>query len=88
MPSDSAPGAITEEVARLIKEERLRQDLSMSAVALRAGLSQQMVSYVESGMRQPTLDTLLRICGVLKIPLWTFIKRAEKQVAGIRKAKS
>ena len=88
MPSDSAPGAITEEVARLIREERLRQAFSMSGVASGAGLSQQMVSYVERGMRQPTLDTLLRICGVLNIPLWTLIKQAEEQVAGIKKPKS
>jgi transcriptional regulator with XRE-family HTH domain len=39
----------------------------MSQVASEAGLSQQMVSYVERGMRNPTLDTLLRIAGVLKV---------------------
>ena len=39
----------------LLKAERLRQELSMNALAARAGLSQQMVSYVERGMRKPTL---------------------------------
>jgi len=41
----------------------------MTVVGERAGLSQQMVSYVERGMRNPTLDTLLRITKVLEIDL-------------------
>lgn len=37
----------------------------MTEVAERAGLSQQMVSYVERGMRNPTLDTLLRMANAV-----------------------
>jgi len=48
----------------------------MTVVGERAGLSQQMVSYVERGMRNPTLDTLLRITSVLEIDLADVIKRA------------
>jgi len=33
------------------------------------GLSQQMVSYVERGMRNPTLDTLLRMSAAMKLEL-------------------
>ena len=57
--------------------------LSMSSVAERAGLSQQMVSFVERGMRKPTLDTLLRIAGVLEVDLAVLIHRAS--VAARRK---
>ncbi len=39
----------------------------MSAVAERGGLSQQMVSYVERGLRKPNLDTLLRMSAALKL---------------------
>ena len=41
----------------------------MTKLAEESGLSQQMISYVERGMRNPTLDTLLRIAGVLKVDL-------------------
>jgi transcriptional regulator with XRE-family HTH domain len=64
------------QVALLIRQERLRQNLSMSALAERAGLSQQSVSYIEREMRIPNLETLLRIAKVLKIDLGDLIKQA------------
>lgn len=50
----------------------------MTALAAKAGLSQQMVSYVERGIRNPSLETLLRIAQALDIPLGTLITRAER----------
>jgi transcriptional regulator with XRE-family HTH domain len=65
-------------VARLLREERLRRGLSMNSVAKQSGLSQQMVSYVERGLRNPTLDTLLRITTALNVDLSWLIKQASK----------
>jgi transcriptional regulator with XRE-family HTH domain len=48
----------------------------MSAVAERAGLSQQMVSYVERQMRMPTLDTLLRMSEALAIDPSELLRKA------------
>ena len=70
--------ATSKKVAILLREERMRQGLSMNSVAKTAGLSQQMVSYVERGLRNPTLDTLLRITDALSIDLSKLIKRASK----------
>jgi len=70
--------AICSEVAKLLKAEREKRRLSMTTVAAKAGLSQQMVSYVERGFRNPTLDTLLRIAGALDIDLAKIIARASK----------
>jgi transcriptional regulator with XRE-family HTH domain len=50
----------------------------MTQVASQSGLSQQMVSYVERGMRMPTLDTLLRVSSTLKLPLWKVLKASEE----------
>jgi len=50
----------------------------MNLVAERAGLSQQMVSYVEREMRSPTLETLLRITAAMKIDLAKVLKMAQK----------
>jgi len=70
--------AICSEVARILKAERKKRELSMTTVAAKAGLSQQMVSYVERGMRNPTLETLLRITDALDIDLTKVIARAFK----------
>ena len=51
----------------------------MNLVAERAGLSQQMVSYVEREMRNPTLETLLRIAAAMEINLAEIIGRAIKE---------
>ena len=44
-----------------------------------AGLSRQMVSYVERGLRIPTLDTLVRLACVLDIDLGAVITRAMRE---------
>jgi transcriptional regulator with XRE-family HTH domain len=70
--------AICSEAAKALKQERLRQKLSMNQVAIRCGLAYQMVSYVEREMRIPRLDTLLRIAAALDLSASELIGRAEK----------
>ncbi len=53
----------------------------MNALAERSGLSQSMISLVERDLRNPTLDTLLRMADVLEVDLGTLIKRAKKMAA-------
>jgi len=74
-------GQICLTTARILREERERQAFSMSAVAERAGLSQQMVSYVERGLRNPTLDTLVRITQAMGLSLPDVISRAYTESA-------
>jgi transcriptional regulator with XRE-family HTH domain len=64
-------------VAAILRSERENRRLSMNQVAERAGISQQMVSYVERGMRNPTLDTLLRMSSAIGIDLVDVIRRAQ-----------
>jgi transcriptional regulator with XRE-family HTH domain len=78
MLKNSSVHAFCAAVSQTLKEERLRKNLSMSAVAERAGLSQQMVSYVERGIRKPTLDTVYRISVALEVDLGHLIKSAIK----------
>jgi transcriptional regulator with XRE-family HTH domain len=66
-------------VAGRLKDERLRRRISMTKLATESGLSQQMISYVERGMRSPTLDTLLRIAAALDVDLWRIIKAASER---------
>lgn len=70
---------IASRVAELLRKERKRRQLSMSTVAERAGLSQQMVSYVERGLRNPTLDTLLRMAAAMKLDLAELLAAAQRK---------
>jgi transcriptional regulator with XRE-family HTH domain len=74
-------------VARLLRERREELGWSMSAVAEKAGLSQQMVSYVERQLRNPTLDTLLRLTEALDLPLPELLEDAISQ-AGLKHQKA
>lgn len=65
-------------VAKLLRKEREHQRLSMTRLAELAGLSQGMISLVEHELRNPSLDTLMRICEALNIDLSSVIRRAER----------
>ena len=73
--------AVSSEVARILQEERAKQGLSMNAVSERAGLSRTMIGFVEKELRNPTLDTLLRISGALGIDLVEVLSRAVKRTS-------
>ena len=50
----------------------------MTRLAEMAGLSQGMISLVEHEHRNPSLDTMLRMCGPLGIELSAVLIRAER----------
>lgn len=52
----------------------------MNLVAERAGISQQMVSYVEREMRNPTLETLLRVAAGIEVDLVDVLAQATNDV--------
>ncbi len=80
MLNDADRAAICAEVARLLREERGRQGLSLNALSQKAGLSRQMVSYVEQQERQPTLDTLLRLSEALELRLDEMLRAARARI--------
>ena len=85
MASDKSQQAVCSRVAQLLRREREKRGLSMNRVAERAGLSQQMVSYVERGMRNPTLETLLRIAAAIEIDLAKVLRQAARSAGQGRK---
>lgn len=76
VPAKLTREAISSAVIQSLREERERQGLSMNVLAQRAGLSQSMISLVERELRNPTLDTLLRIADVLGVDLGKLITKA------------
>jgi DNA-binding XRE family transcriptional regulator len=67
---------IQRHVALLLRQARLKRELSLNVLAEKAGLSRQMVSYVEQEKRNPSLDVLLRITEVLEIKLEDLLRTA------------
>ena len=70
--------AVISNVIRLLREKREERGLSMNVVAQRAGLSHSIVSLVERDLRNPTLDTLLRIAEAVEMDLGEVITQARK----------
>jgi transcriptional regulator with XRE-family HTH domain len=71
--------AICSEVALLLKQERKERGLSLNALAERAGLSRQTVSFVEQELRVPTLATLLRLSLAMGVNLEDIIALARNR---------
>ncbi|ACU73407.1 transcriptional regulator, XRE family [Catenulispora acidiphila DSM 44928] len=76
-PQDEAtPGSASAPAARAsmqalsaaLRRERRRADLSLSEVARRADLSKSTLSQLESGIGNPSLETLWALCTALGIP--------------------
>ena len=66
-------------VSRLFREERERQDLSLTRLSEKAGLSRQTIGFLEQRKRIPTLETMARIAAALDVELSDLIREAEKQ---------
>jgi transcriptional regulator with XRE-family HTH domain len=72
---------ICTELVRLLKEERIRRNLSLNALSSRAGLNRQTISFLENEERMPTFDTLLRVTGVLGVKLEDVIAKARREAS-------
>lgn len=78
MNTQKSYAELSERIVRLLRDERTRQGLSKYAVEQRSGISQQMVGYVERGMRRPSLETALRMADGLGVDLCVIIRKARK----------
>lgn len=53
--------------AERLREEREKVRISQLDLALKAGIAQNLVNFIETGKRIPNLRTILRICIALNI---------------------
>jgi transcriptional regulator with XRE-family HTH domain len=79
--ADKTHHAVCVHIVRLLQEERERKKLSRYAVAQRSGISEQMIGYVERGLRQPSLETVVRIASGIGVDLGNIVKQANKVVS-------
>jgi len=71
---------ICAEVVRLLVEERKRLKISGNSLAEKSGLSQSLISSLETNPWNPTLDTLLRIGDALGVDVGDILKKARQKV--------
>lgn len=80
MPGIGHYEAIRKETIRLLREERERRQLSNYAVAQNSGVSESMLSLIERGLRNPTMELMLRIADGVGADLPTLITKAKATV--------
>jgi predicted transcriptional regulator len=84
VPSIGHYEAIRKEIIRLLREERERQLLSKYAIAQRSGVSESMVGLLERGLRNPSLELILRLADGIGADLPKLIKQAQATVQSNR----
>ncbi len=85
MPNHPVSDQICAEVVRLLITERKRRGVSGNSLAQRAGLSQSLISSLETNPWNPTLDTLVRIGEALELDVGEVISTARKTVLETRR---
>jgi len=65
----------------VIREERKARGISQYEMARDSGISREMLRLVEKGISVPSLETLARICEVLKMRMSELVIKAEERLA-------
>lgn len=79
-----APGAPLEVIAASLQRERRRAALSLGGLAQRAGIAKSTLSQLESGVGNPSLETLWAISTALDIPFSRLVEPPRPAVQLIR----
>ncbi|MGV9567886.1 helix-turn-helix domain-containing protein [Streptomyces sp. NPDC003480] len=80
-PSSKAPLQV---IAASLRKERSRAGLSLTEVARRAGIAKSTLSQLESGVGNPSLETLWALCVALEAPFSRLLDPPRLQVQVIR----
>jgi len=55
-------------INKTIKELRIQKGIKQGDLAERIGISQTSLSLIESGVKQPSQETLKKVCDIFEIP--------------------
>lgn len=66
MLQDTQIAKIKAAIAANLQQRRTAMNLSKNALAQKAGISVQSVTFIEDGVNSPSLSTFLRICDALE----------------------
>ena len=67
-------------VLQRLKKAREEARISQLELSYKSGVSQNMITYIETGKSSPTLSTLLKLCNALSInPSTLFEEQSEER---------
>ncbi len=69
-----------EALAKVFLDERTKSGLSQTELAAKAGLSRPHVGYLETGERQPSVESLKRLALALGTTATDLVSRAEESL--------
>ncbi|WP_024803200.1 helix-turn-helix domain-containing protein [Nocardia sp. BMG51109] len=78
------PAPPQEAIAAALRRERARVGLSLTEVARRAGVAKSTLSQLESGVGNPSIETLWALCVALGIPFSRLLDPPRPRVQVIR----
>lgn len=76
---------ISEIIAYNLKRLREERNLSLGQLAELAGVSKVMLSQLEKGSANPTINTIWKITGALQLPYTSLLESPESRVIHVRK---
>ncbi|MDO4553903.1 MAG: XRE family transcriptional regulator [Lachnospiraceae bacterium] len=76
---------ISEIIAVNLKRLREERNLSLGQLAELAGVSKVMLSQLEKGTSNPTINTVWKITGALKLPYTSLLDLPESEVVHVKK---
>ena len=72
---------VCEALAGVIRQRRTARGLSLNRLAELTRLSRQMLSFIETNRRVPTIDTVARISRAFGVPTHKLVAEAERQLS-------
>lgn len=88
MNADKSYSQLCENIIRLLQQERKRRGVSKYMLERQSGISQQMIGYLERGLRKPSLEIALRFADGLGLDLADVIKKGRKMAPQERQTKT
>lgn len=73
---EDGPDELTTIVGNNLRRHRMRRGLSLEKLAQLSGVSRSMLGQIELGQSTPTIKTLWRISGALKLPFTSLISES------------
>lgn len=68
-------------LGKVLKEYRNSNDLSLNDVAIRVGVTRQMIFHYENGRSPLTVTQLIKLCNVYGIDYVTVLKQVQIEMA-------
>jgi transcriptional regulator with XRE-family HTH domain len=65
---------------KLLRDTRLEKHLTQEDLAEKSGIHRNHISFMERGLRSPTLETLLQVCNALEVRASELIAQLEVKI--------